>query len=236
LNIPTDVTGIYHGDNRKLIPYLPDSSVDCVITDPPYGIGYWSRSAVTAHGLKWVKPVANDASLTNALMLFSETLDLLEVKCKPEVDVYVFTRWDIVGAWIDLINACSWLNYKMMLVWSKGSPGMGDIDANWGCGHELVLYCKRGRRDVAYRRSSIIEVDKVHPSRAIHPTEKPVPLIEYFVEMSTKPGEVVLDPYSGSGSTTVAAQRAGRVGIGFEEDLQHFENSTGRLLQGSIEW
>lgn len=63
--------------------------------------------------------------------------------------------------------------YKMLLVWDKGIPGMGDIDANWGCGHDLILYCKRGRREVAYRRSGIIAVDKLGSKQHVHPTEKP---------------------------------------------------------------
>lgn len=227
-------TAIHFGDCLELIPELPDGSIDCVVTDPPYGANFVSHRAQTAAGKKWVKPVNNDQDLESALALFADVLAALESKCKEEVDVYVFTRWDIVGHWIDLINECEWLQYKMMLVWDKGIPGMGDIDSNWGCGHELILYCKRGRREVAYRRSAIIAVNKVHPKHTIHPTEKPVPLLEKFVEMSTKRGDVVFDPFSGSGSTVKAAKNLGRIGIGCENDDDHYERSTNRISEGVL--
>jgi adenine-specific DNA-methyltransferase len=232
--IDVTTSDIHFGDCRDLIETMPEQSINCVITDPPYGANFWSRRAQTAAGKKWVKPVNNDQDLEGALTLFAEVLEALEKKCVDEVDVYVFTRWDIVGAWIDLINECPWLQYKMMLIWDKGIPGMGDIDSNWGCGHELILYCKRGRREVAYRRSGIIAVDKVHASALIHPTEKPVPLLEKFVEMSTERGDVVFDPFSGSGSTVMAAKNLGRIGIGCENDEDHYARSTNRISEGVL--
>lgn len=232
-----DVTesAIFLGDNRKHIPDLPDGSIDCIVTDPPYGVNYWSRSAETAEGKRWVKKVASDDNLDNALALFDEVMGLLEPKVKPDVDAYIFTRWDIVGYWIEAIARVPWLTYKMLLVWEKGSPGMGDIDANWGCGHELILYCKGDkRRDVAYRRSGVLHFDRVPPGKAIHPTEKPVPLLSTLIEMSTDVGDIVLDPFSGSGSTVMAAKEAGRIGIGFEEDEDHFRRSTNRISQEAM--
>lgn len=224
-------TNIYNESCLDFIPKLPDRSINCIITDPPYGVNFWSRSAVTAEGKKWVKKVENDQQLDGALALFAEVMSSLESKVADECDVYVFTRWDIVGDWINAVKSVNWLSYKMLLVWDKGSPGMGDIDANWGCGHELILYCKKGRRDVAYRRSGILAFDRVSPRKAIHPTEKPVPLLEKFVEMSTQPGDVVYDPFSGSGSTAVACQNQGRIGIGTEIDSSHYYHSLGRLSQ-----
>jgi adenine-specific DNA-methyltransferase len=233
VTIPLE-TGIHHGSCLDLIPQLPDRSVNCIVTDPPYGVNFWSRSAVTPEGKAWVKKVANDESLDGALALFAEVMATVEPKVKDECDVYIFTRWDIVGAWIEAVKAVPWLQYKMLLIWDKGSPGMGDIDSNWGCGHELILYCKKGRREVAYRRSGILAHDRVAPRKAIHPTEKPVPLLETLIDMSTARGDVVLDPFSGSGSTTVAAKNTGRIGIGFEQDADHYERSLGRLSQGVL--
>lgn len=234
MTIDLTTSNIYNEPCLDFIPKLPEQSIDCIITDPPYGANFWSRRAETAAGKKWVKPVANDQTLDGALALFSDVLTALESKVADEVDVYIFTRWDIVGEWVELVRDCNWLSYKMLLVWDKGVPGMGDIDSNWGCGHELILYCKKGRKEVAYRRSAIVAVDKVHPTQAIHPTEKPVPLLERFVEMSTKPGDVVFDPFSGSGSTTVAASNLSRIGIGTEIDADHYRRSLDRLSQGAL--
>lgn len=224
---------IMHGDSRLIIPAL-DETIHCVITDPPYGVNFVSRRAETAEGKKWVKAVQNDSDLGGAIDLFLEVMEVILPKLADEADLYVFTRWDIVGTWIDVVNSLPDIQYKMMLVWDKGIPGMGDIDANWGCGHELILYCKKGRRDLPYRRSSIIAIDKVHASKLIHPTEKPVALIEKFVEMSTRPGELVVDPFSGSGSTVIAAQRLNRRALGVELDNDHYRRSSLRLAQPTL--
>jgi DNA modification methylase len=199
-----------------MVDLLP--TPNCVITDPPYGVDFRSRRAETPEGKRWVADIANDKELDGAIALFHEVMFPICKAMPDNSDLYVFTRWDIVGEWITAVRALPGFQYKMMLVWDKGIPGMGDIDSNWGCGHELILYCKKGRRDIPYRRSSIIAVDKVHATQHIHPTEKPVGLLEKLIEMSTDPGDLIVDPFSGSGSTVVAAQRTGRSAIGIEEN------------------
>lgn len=225
---------IWHGDSLELAEKLPEG-INCVITDPPYGVNFWSRRATTPEGKKLVRKVDNDGDLQSALNLFDAVMDKVLPKMAEQGELYVFTRWDIVADWIkDLTHEDSAVvrngfKYKMLLVWDKGIPGMGDIDSNWGCGHELILYFKKGLREVPYRRSGIIAVDKVHTTKHIHPTEKPVPLLEKFIEMSTNPGDLVVDPFSGSGSTAVAAQRLGRNAIGIEKDEHYIAPSRARL-------
>jgi site-specific DNA-methyltransferase (adenine-specific) len=228
---------IVQGDCRDLIDlHIPDGEVTCCITDPPYGVNFVSRRAATPQGKRWVAPVANDAGLDGALDLFAEVMANMAPKFANEAELYVFTRWDIVDVWMGAVRALEpyGFAYKMLLVWDKGIPGMGDIDSNWGCGHELILYAKKGRREVPYRRSGIIAVDKVHASEIVHPTEKPVGLLERFVEMSTNVGDLVVDPFAGSGSTVVAANRLGRVGVGFELDERYVTYARSRLEQGAL--
>lgn len=222
---------IWLGDSAELVHQLPDK-VDCIITDPPYGVDFRSRSAVRPEGKGFATKIEGDKDLDAAIALFKEVITPV-IERMPEGDMYVFTRWDIVGEWIQAVRDLSPLgiNYKMMLIWDKGVPGMGDVEANWGCGHELILYCKKGRRPIPYRRSGIITVEKLGPKQHIHPTEKPVGLIERLMEMSTDPGDLVVDPFSGSGSTAVAAQRLGRSAIGIEKDPVHYRRSLPRLDQ-----
>lgn len=213
-----------------------DQPVKLVLTDPPYGVNFVSRRAATPEGKKWVRPVAADATLAGAIELFNDVMDGLLPRCDDEAELYVFTRWDIVDEWIRVVRGLDrhGFKYKMLLVWDKGIPGMGDIDSNWGCGHELVLYCKKGLRLVPKRRSSIVAVDKVHTSRAIHPTEKPVALLEEYIKMSTDPGDLVVDPFAGSGSTLEACLRTGRNGLGFELDPMYVDRIQNRLTQDTL--
>ena len=210
--------------------------INCVRTDPPYGMDFQSNNTRLAESKKFSKKIAADADLESALNLFAEVMDALTPKLADQAEVYVFTAWHILDSWMPLLR--TWekdgIKLKMMLVWDKGFPGLGDLDGNWGCGHEVILYLKKGRRPVPYRRSGIIHVDKVASGQNIHPTEKPVALIEKLIEMSTDPGDLVVDPFSGSGSTSVAAQNLGRNSLAFEIDPEHYERSTKRLEQTGL--
>jgi adenine-specific DNA-methyltransferase len=227
---------IWHGDAREKGAEITEP-INCIVTDPPYGVDFVSRRAATPQGKAFVREVENDGDLDGALQLFHDAMDVLLPKTTPLAELYVFTRWDIVADWIKSLTMPNntldrnGFKYKMLLVWQKGVPGMGDIDSNWGCGHELILYFKKGLRPVPYRRSGIIAVDKVPNTQHIHPTEKPVALLEKLIEMSTDPGDLVVDPFSGSGSTGVAARNLGRRSIGIELDEHYIEPSRNRLSQ-----
>jgi adenine-specific DNA-methyltransferase len=229
---------VVHADARKGV--LDDSlfhkPVKCVLTDPPYGVNFWSRRAITPEGKKLVKPIENDGDLDTAVEVFDTVMDGLLPRCADEAELYVFTRWDVVDTWVPVVRRLKrhGFTYKMLLIWDKGVPGMGDIDSNWGCGHELIIYAKKGLRDVPERRSGIIAVDKVHPSRLVHPTEKPVPLIERLLKMSTNRGDFVVDPFAGSGSTLVGAQLLKRDALGFELDAPYVKIINDRLSQQTL--
>lgn len=226
---------IRQGDASELVYDLEDDSVTCVVTDPPFGMNYVSRRSDRKDRQVEAREIASDGDLESALDLFMDVaLPLVEHKMVEHSDLYVFTQWQVLPSWIEAIETIPNLHYKMLLVWAKGDAGMGDIDANWGCGHELILYCKKGRRDIRTRRPGIIAVDRLAAGQNIHPTEKPVGLMERLIEQSTDPGDLVVDPFSGSGATIVAAQNLGRRGIGFELDDDYVAKSRSRLTQMSF--
>lgn len=230
---------IIHGSSLLLSPQdvaLPTPEpieVNCFVVDPPFGKNFVSRRAVTPQGKKMADAIKGDGTLEEAFELFHQVMDVQLPSAAAECELYVFTSWDILAEWIGEVKKLDrhGFRFKMLLVWSKGYPGQGDIDSCWGCGHELILYLKKGRRDVNFRRSSIISVDKVPASQNIHETEKPAELIEKLLEVSTNEGDWIVDPFSGSGSTAVAAQRLNRNSIGFEINPKYIEPSRRRLEQ-----
>lgn len=229
---------VWNGDSRDLAGKI-DRPIDCIITDPPYGVAYRSRHATTPDGKKYVEDVKDDHDLDGAVQLFHDVMNELAHSpggFAPETELYVFTRWDIVDTWMDAVRALSvhGFRYKMLLVWQKGTPGTGDIDCNWGCGHELILYAKRGKKELPYRRNGVIAVDMVPPSKIIHPTEKPVALLERLIEMSTKRGELVVDPFAGSLSTAAAAQNLGRDYVVIEQSAEFVRRGKQRLEQDTL--
>ena len=223
---------ITHGDSRDYLPKM-SRKIDCLLTDPPYGVNFKSNRAQTPLGKKFTQALENDGDLDAALELFN---DIMEVAVIPQLadtaELYVFTAWHVLDSWMPLLRSYEkpyGIELKQMLIWDKGYPGMGDLVGNWGCGHEVILYLKRGRRPVAHRRSGIIHVDKIPSRQNIHPTEKPVALLRHLIEMSTDPGDLIVDPFSGSGSTSVAAMELGRDSWAFEIDEQYIKRSQNRL-------
>jgi len=225
---------IVHGQARDYIPKIK-TPINCILTDPPYGVDVAMNSATSPDHKAVNERIANDADVSGAIKVFYQEMGSCLAKLAPVADIYVFTSWTVLEWWIPAVKKLAYLkmdgeldalynpplydiSLKMMLIWDKGYPGKGDLEANWGCGYEPILYLKKGRRKNPYRRSGIISCDKVPSGQNIHPTEKPVPLLERLLEMSTKPGNFVVDPFSGSGSTSVACQKLGRDSLAFEVD------------------
>lgn len=227
---------IRQGDAVDLVHELPDG-INCIITDPPYGIAYWSRQAQTPTGRKYARShegISGDATVEGALALFVDVMKPLVAKTADECEMYVFTRWDILDLWVDACRSFDEFKYKMLLVWDKGMLGQGDIDGSWGCGHELIMYFKKGRRDINFKRSAVMYYENVSANQKIHPMEKPVALLEELIKVSTNPGDLIVDPFSGSGSTIVAAQRTGRSAIGLERDEDYVRMSRLRLAEAPM--
>lgn len=224
---------IVHGDARDYIGKIK-TPINCVITDPPYGMDFQSNFAKTPEGIKNTAKIENDGDLVQALNLCESILGAIIPKLADEADLYIFTAWHIIDTWLPFLrNLHPDLQVKQMIVWEKGWPGLGDLVGNWGCGHELIVYMKKGRRPVRERRSAVIHTDKPVPQKQIHPTEKPVGLLRELIKMSTNPGDLVVDPFSGSGSTSVAAMELGRDSLAFEIDERYIASSRSRLkVQG----
>ncbi len=224
-------SAIWHGDSRVLGATITQP-IHMILTDPPYGVAHLSGFAQTADGKRFVREIEGDADVDRALALFSEVMAPLVAASAEQCEMYVFCRWSMIGAWSDAISKLVPFEVKNVLIWDKGWPGLGDLEANWAYTWEAIIYAKKGRRPIKNRRSSIISVDRTLHAQMIHPTQKPVALLETLIEMSTNRGDLIVDPFSGSGSTVVAASNLGRIGLGIELDEFYIARSRQRLQQG----
>lgn len=222
------------GDARELGQHI-DRPINAIITDPPFGVAFESNSVRRKHdSKKFARKIEADDSPEAATLLFRQVMKPLLPMCAEECELYVFTSWTVLDVWMPLVKRIPGFTLKQMLIWGKGYPGMGDVDANWGCGYEVILYLKKGRRPLPYRRSGILMIERMATKKNIHPTEKPVQLIEELVKMSTDKGDFVVDPFSGSGSTTLACRNLGRDSLAFEIDEEYFKAANARLDTPSI--
>lgn len=219
--------------------------IHCICTDPPYGMDFKSNQAETAAGKKWVKKIENDDDPVKAIMKFMEVMDILIPKLADDADVYVFCRWSLIPEWMDMLggmfpcksSSVPELNMhrpENMLIWDKGTPGMGDLEGNWPFTWEAILYGKKGRVKIARRRPSVISIPRIDKDNHIHPTEKPIQLMEVLIGQSTQVGDLVVDPFAGSGATIHAARNLGRRGIGIEYDPEFHARAVTRLNERTL--
>ena len=224
--------GVLHlGDFRDYIHELEDGSVDCLITDPPYGIGYVSfRRRVNL--FKGGQPMLiNDEDLDSSLQLLDDMCRLCRPKLKPDAHIYIFTTWRVMPDVMPLV--AEHFHIKNCLVWDKSFHGSGDLDRDYAPQHEFILYCwldESSGRDLSLPRpTNVLTFVRLPGTKMVHPTQKPLPLIQFLIEKSASPGGLVIDPFAGSGTTLVAAASLGRRYWGCEIDEHYYKVALARL-------
>lgn len=227
---------VWHGDSIELCQKFKDNSVDCIITDPPFGVDNLSNMAVTEGGKKYATKIANDESPEIAIKVFKDVMDVLLRKTKPDCDLYVFTAYQVLGDWLAMLDDFAppyGFNRKAVLVWEKDGPGMGDLES-WGQGHEFILYFKKGKAPrYAKRRNGVLHIPQLRPNQLIHPHEKPPALLELLIQHSTPEGAFLVDPFGGSGSLVRAARNVRRNAVAIELDEERFQRAARKLEEES---
>ena len=187
---------------------MPPASVDLVVTDPAYESLEKHRAIGTTTRLKHSKASSNDwfAIFPNTRFpdLFREVYRVL----RKDRHFYLFCDPETAFIAKPLAEAMGFKFWKP-LVWDKMRIGMG---YHYRSRYEFVLFFEKGKRKLTdLGTADIIECPRVFNG---YPTEKPVEVSEVLVRQSTQPGELVVDPFMGSGSAGVAAVRLGRVFAG----------------------
>lgn len=219
---------VVNGDCIAEMEKLADASVDCVITDPPYGINYVSNFRVVDSEV--VKAVNND-DLQSALKLWERACEILSRKMKPDSHIYIFTSWKVYPQFAEI--TARYFKIKNCLIWEKNNWSMGDLDGNYAEQYEMAIFATKGNRKLnGGRDTNILHYDRVANGSLLHSCEKPVDMLRFLISKSSNPGELVIDPFAGSGSTLVACKREGRAYWGCELDSENYKIALGRLADG----
>ena len=219
---------IVNGDCIAEMEKLADNSIDCVVTDPPYGIDYVSNFRTVESEV--VKPVANDG-LKDALMLWENACKVLSRKMKDNSHIYIFTSWKVYPQFEEITSR--YFKVKNCLIWEKNNWSMGDLDGNYAEQYEMVIFATKGNRKLnGGRDTNILHFDRVANSALVHSCEKPVDLLSFLIEKSTDEGDFVADPFAGSGSTLVACKQTKRSYWGCELDKENYLVACGRVSDG----
>ncbi len=225
---------LYCGDCITVMRHWPNAWVDMIWTDPPYGHNNQDgdvQERLRHHRGLPLLPIANDDAdsmreVVDAML--TEAARVLRPDCccccccggggpRPTF-AWVADRMDQSG-----------LRFFHSVIWDKKNPGLG---WRYRRQHEMVMVAHRegGKLLWADNNETARNVFGLMPPRERHhPNEKPLALVNHFVQLHTVAGDTILDPFMGSGTTGVACAKLGRKFIGIEIDPKYFDIACKRI-------
>ena len=238
---------IYNGDCLEIMKSWPDASVDMIFTDPPYGNknldGDLASSRVGVKGGRQKAAVAikNDSVEDTARVLRGLFIEAARI-LKPTGVICCMTGGGGPGISFAhfMIEMDAHLSFFQAIIWDKSARGNG-MGWRYRRNYEFVLvgFKKGGKLAWADDSVAVPNIVQTPPvANEDHPTQKPVDLMASFIRWHTQPGDIVVDPFCGSGSTLIAAERMGRKWIGVELDEAFYpvarERMDAELSQGKL--
>jgi site-specific DNA-methyltransferase (adenine-specific) len=210
---------IYHGDARDIVPQL--SGVDCVVTDPPYGIGFAGKRTKDSGGrrpdLGYAADFVDDPEYVRTIVV-----PLIE-QCRARFNRVVLTP------------GCRnmWLYPQPDDVGCVFNPSGGGLGP-WGfaCFHPVLYYgkCPYLANGMGHRPNGIYDVSP-GDGQEVHPCPKPIRWMRWLVQKASLEGELIIDPFMGSGGVLRAAKDLNRHAIGIELSEEYCADAVKKLRQ-----
>ncbi len=218
------INKVFNEDCFEGTKRMDSKRIDMLLTDIPFGMEFQSNHRKEKH----IK-IAND----NNIDWFPNWFKEIDRVCKDDAHLYIFCSHHNIEIFKHEIQ--KYRKVKNILIWEKNNTGMGDLYGDYAPKYEMILFCSNGNKKLkGGRDSNIIKANKT--GNNLHPTEKPIDLMEYFIHKSSEENEIILDTFAGSGSTLIAARNTRRNYIGWEIEKLHYETILKRLsqVQGSL--
>jgi len=226
--VETDI--IYSRDCLEVLKEIPDSSIDLIVTDPPYRVT--SRGGASSMGGYWTTKNAlsgrifsnNDISCSQYMPEFYRVL-------KEKTILYIMCNNINLIEMLNVGTQCGF-HFVKSIIWNKGNKICGRY--YMGCYEYILMFRKGGDRPINdCSTPDILNIPikklKGEDGKNLHDTEKPVELMKILVGNSSNVNEVVFEPFMGIGSTVIAAKELGRHYIGCEIDEKYFKVAKNRL-------
>jgi len=203
---------LINADSRLVIPTLPDDSINCLITDPPWNV-------------RFDETFGTDP--TEGLALTKEVLSLLLPKLQTGslCIMYCATKHLMTGRIYELIQSCGYAIYNTIHIWYKprtagSSTPYRELKNDY---EPALLFSKGPGRDFNTPMWSVIE-GQVEGKR-YHPAQKCISVLTQLIENFTVKGELIIDPFMGGGSTMLACKQTNRCGIGIELSKDYYSTA-----------
>ncbi len=233
-----DGISIYHGDCREILPSLRD--VDLIVTDPPYGLSligerHEGQAGCGVRNLDFFPQDTLADGLAHVDTIIEATKTLL-----PHGAVYAWLGHHQFSKATLAFHSAGW--QTRFLVWNRVAPVPPPPWSGWPSGASLCLFAYHaGKKWAAHPsempRSNVLTCDNYRAGNGAkngHPTQMNPLLVGEPIRCSTEAGDLVLDPFAGSGTTLRVAKDLGRRAVGIEIDERYCEMAAKRLAQGVL--
>ena len=231
--------------NISCLDYLkekPNESYDLVLTDPPYGIDYVNNRRNKSGKIITENGILNDGK--NNGNFIKNVLNELYRVLKDGKHLYWFGRYDSIIKQVPLIEEAGFI-VKNVLIWEKNNHGTGDLIYSYAPKYECIVYAvkKATKKSKVMplktingitRHQDVLKFAKVSKKNMIHDHQKPVDLLEFLIKKSSNEGDVLFEPFVGSGSLFQAANNLNRVVEGTELNEGLFNITKSKLIESNI--
>ena len=236
----TEQSLLLNGDCVEQLRVIPDGSVSLLLTDPPYNLGLFMKGRGTNMGKLRENHFAVSAWDQLEPEAWAESMDVFFKSAarvmKKRGSMIVFMSLIKVQSVIDLAVKNGFY-YKTTGVWHKTNPIPRNMNLQFVNSTEAWLYFTYGAATGTFNNNGRVMHDFIETSvvpksekgHGKHPTQKPLGLMKHFVELLTNEGDIVLDPFMGSGSSGVAAVQLNRRFVGIELSQDYFKLAKERI-------
>lgn len=217
---------IFNADCLEFMKNIPDKSIDLVLTDPPYNI---SKKNNFSSMERYNKYRGMDFGEWDKGFNQTEWIDIVAPLLKDDANVVIFNSWQNIKEISDHLEK-NGLTTKRILVLRKTNPMPVNRDRLFANSFEFIIWAVKGKW--TFNREKEIEsgfFECKNNGETKHPTEKQLKTIKELLNILSNEGQVILDPFLGSGTTAVAAIDLKRRFIGIEKEEKYFNIAKKRI-------
>ena len=228
----SDIT-LINSDYKKVVKDLIKDGIvlDTIITDPPYCVSRTHQLGFSNMGRSGMNYGKWDYNFNQ-----KEWIKICAPLVKNGGSIIVFMDWKNMSYLVEELTAQGFV-IKDLIRWEKRNPMPRNVNSRYVMDFEVALWAVKGNKgwtfnkpkNKPYLRPVYVSGVVLGGKKRIHPTQKSVEIIEEIIKVHTNPGDLIFDPFSGSGTTALACQLTGRNCIACEIDKNYFDKSKERF-------